>query len=190
MTYLFYPYFWGKKSEWPTVAQLSHDDPLFARFLRAGAARVQVPVRLGFEQAMLTYLSTGQLWTGEGTLVNSDADAPDPLHLSIIDELKSQTGDNNVDGAGTLNVAKNNTAVTGVGTAFSTDDVNRRIQIAGRTYLIKSVTDEQTITLATNYTGSNDTGVGYSMGGKLLGQSWEVKLPTNLVKLDNSLPIN
>jgi hypothetical protein len=151
---------------------------------------VQVPVRIGFEQAMLTYLGTGQLWSGEGTLVNSDADAPDPLHLSIIDELKSQTGDNNVEGAGTLGVTKNSVAVTGNGTAFSTDDEDRRIQIAGKTYVIKTVTDEQTITLTTTYTGNTDTGVGYSMGGKLVGQPWEVKLPTNLVKLDNSLPIS
>ena len=51
MTYLFYPYFWGKKDEWPTISQFTDDDPLFTRFLRAGAARVQVPVRLGFESS-------------------------------------------------------------------------------------------------------------------------------------------
>ena len=190
VTYIFYPYFWGKKDEWPTISQLSDDDPLFTRFLRAGAARVQVPVRLGFENGILTYLSTGELWAGEGTLVNSDADSPDVLHLSIVDELKSQQGDNNVDGPGTVSVMKNSPNVTGSGTAFSTDDENRRIQIAGRTYVIRTVVDEQNIKLTTDYPGNPDTGLAYSMGGKLVGESWEVKLPTNLVKLDNSLPIS
>jgi hypothetical protein len=190
MTYIFYPYFWGKKDEWPIVAQLTDDDPLFTRFLRAGAARVQVPVRLGFEQSILTYLGTGELWAGEGTLVNSDGDAPDQLHLSIVDELKSQTGDNNVEGAGTVSVTKNSPNITGSGTAFSADDEDRRIQIAGKTYVIKTVTDEQSIKLTTDYTGNNDSGLGYSMGGKLIGEPWEVKLPTNLVKLDNSLAIS
>ncbi|OLB74228.1 MAG: hypothetical protein AUI14_24130 [Actinobacteria bacterium 13_2_20CM_2_71_6] len=187
MTYLFYPYFWGKKDEWPTVSQLTDDDPLFTRFLRAGAARVQVPVRLGFEQSILTYLGVGELWPGEGTLVNSDGISPDPLHLSIVDELKSQLGDNNVDGPGTLSVSKNSVNVTGNGTAFSTDDEDRRIDIAGKTYVIRTVVDEQTIKLAANYTGDNDSGVGYSMGGKLIGEPWEVKLPTNLVKIDNNV---
>jgi hypothetical protein len=189
MTYIFYPYFWGLKQEWPITSQLTDDDPLFTRFLRAGAARVQVPVRLGFEQSLLTYLSTGQLWTGEGTFVNADEDSADPLHLSVVDELKSQTGDNNVDGAGTLSVTKNSAAVTGNGTAFSTDDEDRRILIAGKTYVIKTVTDEQTIALTTSYSGNNDTGLSYSIGGKLIGEPWEVKLPTSLVKLDNSLTI-
>jgi hypothetical protein len=189
MTYIFYPYFWGKKAEWPTISQLTDDDLLFTRFLRAGAARVQVPVRLGFENRMLTYLSTGELWAGDGTLVNSDGDSPDVLHLSIVDELKSQVGDNNVDGPGTVSVTKNNPNVSGTGTAFSTDDVDRRIQIAGNTYLVKTVTDEQTIKLTTDYTGNTDSGLGYSMGGKLIGEPWEIKLPTNLVKLDDSLVI-
>jgi hypothetical protein len=190
MTYLFYPYFWGKKDEWPAVAQLTDDDPLFTRFLRAGAARVQVPVRLGFEQAILTYLGTGGLWAGEGTLVNADGDAPDQLHLSIVDELRSQTGDNNVEGAGTVSVTKNSANVAGNGTAFTADDEDRRIRIAGKTYVIKTVVDEQTIRLTTDYTGNNDSALGYSMGGKLIGEPWEVKLPTDLVKLDNSLVIS
>ena len=48
MTYLFYPYFWSRKDAWVTLVQLSDDDPLFNRFLQAGAARVQVPTRDGF----------------------------------------------------------------------------------------------------------------------------------------------
>ncbi|HEX4960879.1 MAG TPA: hypothetical protein VF173_08575 [Thermoanaerobaculia bacterium] len=190
MVYLFYPYFWGKKDFWVTVAQLTDPDPLFAQFLQAGAARVQVPVRLGFEAAILTYLATGELWAGEGTLVNSDGGDPDPLHLSIVDEIKSQNGNNNTEGVGTLSVTKGSAAVAGSGTAFTTDDEKRRIVIAGTTYVIKTVQSEQAITLTTPYTGTTDQGLGYAIGGKLVGQPWEVKLPTDLIKLDSSLVIS
>jgi hypothetical protein len=189
MVYVFYPYFWGRKDDWLTVAQLSDDDPLFGQFLRAGAARVQVPVRVGFEEAVLTFLSTGELWTGEGTLVSSDGGDAEP-DLSIIDELKSQLGDNNVDGPGTVNVTKNSAAVTGIGTAFTSNDVSRRIIIAGVTYVIRTVQDAQTITLAAPYAGANAQGLGYALGGVLVGQPWEVKIPTDLIKLDESLVIS
>ena len=186
IVYLFYPYFWGRKDDWVTVAQLSDNDPLFGQFLRAGAARVQVPVRVGFEAAVLSYLATGELWTGEGTLVNADGGDADP-GLSIIDELKSQLGDNNVDGPGTISVSKNAAAVSGAGTAFSLDDVNRRIIIDGVTYVIRTVQDPRSITLSAPYAGASAQGVGYALGGVLVGQPWEVKVPTDLIKLDGSL---
>ena len=188
MIYLFYPYFWGKKDDWVTIAQLQDHDPLFRQFLQAGAARVQVPLRVGFEAGMLTFLATGAPWAGDGTIVNNpDGDGPDPQYLSIIDELRSQTGNNNVDGVGTIAVTKNSANVSGSGTSFSADDENRRIIIAGVTYIIKTVTGEEAITLTTPYAGSSAQGLGYATGGKLVGQPWEVMLPTDLVKLDNSL---
>ena len=186
MVYVFYPYFWGKKDDWVTVAQLTDNDPLFGQFLRAGAARVQVPVRVGFEASILTYLSIAEQWPGEVTLVNPDGGDADP-QLSIIDELKSQLGDNNVDGPGTVTVTKNSAAVAGTGTAFTPDDENRRILIAGVTYVIKTVQDALTITLTVPYPGVSAQGLGYALGGVLVGQPWEVKVPTDLIKLDNSL---
>jgi len=187
MVYLFYPYFWGKKTDWVTVAQLSDSDPLFAQFLKAGAARVQVPVRPGFKDAIVTYLHTGRLWAGDGSLVNSENGGADSDALSIIDELKSQTGDNNTDGVGTVTVTKNSASVSGSATEFTRDDENRRIIIAGVTYVIKSYVNAESIVLTTPYTGDSADSIGYAMGGKLVGQPWEVKLPTNLVKLDKSL---
>ena len=189
MTYVFYPYFWGRKAEWPTIAQLTDDDALFARFLQAGAARVQVPVRLGFEAGVLTYLATGELWNGDGTLVNSDGTTADPVHLSILDELRSQLGDNSVEGVGRLTVSHNSPNLAGTGTMFTPDDEDRRIMIAGKTYVIQTVTDAQNIRLTAGYAGDSASGLGYSLGGRLVGEPFEVKLPTDLVKLDNSLVI-
>ena len=187
LTYVFYPYFWGSKQEWPTLARLTDDDPLFARFLSAGAARVQVPVRLGFEARVLTYLATGELWGGDGTLVSSDGDTPDQLHLSIVDELRSQYGDNTVRGPGTITVTNGSANVTGSGTAFTADDEYRRIRFGGKTYVIRTVVDAQNVKLAAAFTGDSASGIGYSLGGRLVGEPWEIKLPTALVKLDSSL---
>lgn len=187
MVYLYYPYFWGKKVDWPTIAQLSDPDPIFQQFLQAGAARVQVPVRPGFEAGVLTYLSTGTLWGTDGTLVNADDGGADPQTLSIIDELRSQTGNNNVDGVGVISVTKGSADVTGKGTEFTSDDVNRRIIIAGVTYVIKTVAGPEAITLTAPYAGDSATDLGYATGGVLVGQPWEVTMPTALVKLDHTL---
>jgi hypothetical protein len=85
MMYLFYPYFWGRKSGWPAHSLLQDVDQQFAEFLKAGAARVVVPVRPGFEAALAHFLDTGEIWEG--------ADPPtltSPLYVSIIDEIKER----------------------------------------------------------------------------------------------------
>ncbi|MDQ3855712.1 MAG: hypothetical protein M3281_04870, partial [Chloroflexota bacterium] len=65
MTYVFYPYFWGRKDRWITSSQLDEAaDPVFGEFLRAGAARVVVPVRSGFETIVSHYLATDEIWEG------------------------------------------------------------------------------------------------------------------------------
>jgi len=86
-----------------------------------------------------------------------------------------------------VSVSKNSAIVNGNGTEFTAEDVNRRIVIGNGTYLIKSVQDAQTIALAAPYPGESDESLSYALGGKLVGPPWEVKLPTNLIKLDNSL---
>lgn len=88
MTYWFYPYYWARKREWVNILKRDESDPLFMNFLQAGAARILVPVRPGYEKAMLHYLNTGgEIWQGE------DVPAPnDPLYVSIIDEIKEADG--------------------------------------------------------------------------------------------------
>ena len=83
--YLFYPYYWGRKSNWLDRSQLQDVDPQFAEFLKAGAARVVLPVRPGFETAVAHFLDTGEIWDG--------ADPPllsSPLYVSIIQEIKER----------------------------------------------------------------------------------------------------
>lgn len=87
MTYIFRPYFWADKSKWEKLFQLEDDDAIFKAFLQAGIAKVVVPVRLGFEKAVMHYLATGELWDGGDTPIINDE-----LFISITDELQEQEG--------------------------------------------------------------------------------------------------
>jgi hypothetical protein len=191
MTYIFYPYFWANKKEWVMLSQLNDDDALFTRFLQAGSGRVNVPVRMDFIDSIMTYLGTGEIWAGEGELVNSESGEPDPLYISVVEELKSQLNNMYTEGNGKLNVTEKNKIVTGVDTEFTFEDENKRIIIAGKTYTIKLVESPTQIQLSVEYTGETDTMLSYSFGAKLVGEPWEVKLPTNLVKIDqNNIDLN
>ncbi|MEK6227569.1 MAG: hypothetical protein AABM40_14910, partial [Chloroflexota bacterium] len=85
MMFFFYPYFWGRKYNWPNRALLQDVDPLFADFIRAGSARVVLAVRPGFEHAIAHFLDTGEIWDG--------GDLPpitSPLYVSIIEEIRER----------------------------------------------------------------------------------------------------
>ena len=87
MTYLFYPYFWGRKCNWEQIYQLEDVDPLFQSFLQAGYARVIVPVREGYEKAALAFIKEGKVWDGAEVPVIGD-----PLYLAIVNEMKTAVG--------------------------------------------------------------------------------------------------
>jgi hypothetical protein len=87
MMYFFYPYFWGRKLTWYDRALVQHSDPLFGQFLTAGAARVVVPVRPGFETLVNYFLMTGEVWGGgELPLVT------DSTYLPITQEIRDASG--------------------------------------------------------------------------------------------------
>lgn len=87
MMYVFYPYFWARKQLWSQRVLFSDNDPQFQAFLKAGAARVVVSVRPGFELAVAHFMETGQIWNG-----GNPPTITDPDYLSIVDEIKSQEG--------------------------------------------------------------------------------------------------
>ncbi|WP_437675666.1 hypothetical protein [Sorangium sp. So ce131] len=88
MQYVFYPYFWARRSTWDSRVESEEPDPEFRDFLQAGAARVVVPVRRDFETAVTHYLETGKLWSGSG----EPPQIQSPLYLSIIDEIRERSG--------------------------------------------------------------------------------------------------
>jgi hypothetical protein len=87
MTWVTYPYFWGRKSQWDERVSYEDPDPAFADFLRAGFARVTVPARPGFETAIDHFLTFGEIWNGGPLPAISSA-----LYLPIADEIAERLG--------------------------------------------------------------------------------------------------
>lgn len=86
---MFYPYYWAKKCDWKSLFQSQDSGDLsFQAFLQSGMARVMVPVREGFEDAVTFYMETGKIWNGTGLVVDTD----DELYLSIVDEMTEIKG--------------------------------------------------------------------------------------------------
>lgn len=82
MTWVTYPYFWGRKQLWDERIALEDTDPLFNQFMKAGYCRVVVPVRPGFEGAVDHFTTFGEIWNGGPLPAISN-----PLYLPIADEL-------------------------------------------------------------------------------------------------------
>lgn len=61
MQYVLYPYFWVTPAEWQAKLDLRHPDPIHQAFLKAGSARVVVPIRPGFEDQFTMFLARGRL---------------------------------------------------------------------------------------------------------------------------------
>jgi hypothetical protein len=83
--YVFYPYYWGRRAKWYGSAIADNPDPLFAEFLKAGSARVVVPVRLQLEGDVRYFLMTGQIWGGGAMPGITDDD-----YLPITEEIKAR----------------------------------------------------------------------------------------------------
>ncbi|NER80651.1 MAG: hypothetical protein F6K42_13975 [Leptolyngbya sp. SIO1D8] len=83
MTYKLYPYFWTDKKRWHHLyRQPESGDALFDQFLKAGYARVVVPLRPNYERSILYYLKTNMIWAG-GEVPAFENDT----HLSLLEEL-------------------------------------------------------------------------------------------------------
>jgi hypothetical protein len=84
LTYVYYPYFWARKQDWLARSVAADVDPLFEAFLKAGAARVLVPVRPTWEASLIYFLETSEIWNG-GEAPTID----DPQWVSIVDEMQA-----------------------------------------------------------------------------------------------------
>jgi hypothetical protein len=87
IVYQFYPYFWDRRESWISRMNIRDPDPAFAEFLKAGWARVLVPVRPGFQDAMAHFMETGEI-PGDAELGNLHSE----LYLPIIEEIKAKDG--------------------------------------------------------------------------------------------------
>jgi hypothetical protein len=82
ISWITYPYFWGRKSTWLDRVIIQNDDQNFEDFLKAGYVRVVIPVRRGFEAAVDHFRLLGEPWFG-GSLPT----VSDETYLPIADEI-------------------------------------------------------------------------------------------------------
>ena len=190
ITYIFYDYFWGRKHNWIDTLNIKDTDPLFEKFLKAGYARVWVPIRPSFVSALLHYINCGgEPWTEKDAPVccvdGVEQGFEQPPTLSIIEEMKEQLNNDFVEREGTITVTDGEKKVTGENTDFSIDDVDREILINLESYRIAKFVSPTEITLREAYKGEDDEKIGVSIGVKYVGEPWVVQVPTSLVFLGN-----
>lgn len=87
MTFTLYPYFWARKATWLQRMSYEDPDPMFNRFLKAGYARVSLPVRPGFPTAVAHYLEFAEPWNG-GELPPIGSDT----YITVATETMEETG--------------------------------------------------------------------------------------------------
>ena len=88
LTYLLYDYYWMEKETWADRINIDNPDPLFKKFLEAGYARVCLPVRPGYEEALATALATGKL----PHEIENGIVMENPLFVSIAQIQQEQQG--------------------------------------------------------------------------------------------------
>src|SRR5215471_17689150 len=86
LSWQFLPYFWAPFSRWTQLLAETDSDSAFEAFLRAGAARVLVPVRQGWEQQASCFLATGQTWGSGGPQIDKS------IFLSIAGQSAAPMG--------------------------------------------------------------------------------------------------
>ena len=197
MSYFFYPYYWARRDTWQMRQQQRSVDNVYEAFLKAGAARVIVPVTPGYERRLLCYLNFGE--TGLATLIPGvDVECPDdPLggtddvavanfHDVGIDILTARHGDL-VRGTGTLAIARDSAQVTINADslwAASPEDIGRELQISGRDYAIVAVPSATELVLDRPIETDSDNTAAYVAGSMPYGTPWQIRVPTNLLVLD------
>lgn len=201
-SYLFYHSMWARKCKWPELIDEDSGDPLFDKFLMAGAARVQVPVRNGMEDFFMWFLKTGQIWGASGQPPVSG----DPEYVSIIQELKESKQCDYTDRPGLIEATNGSDVLKLTDSRFYWDllggqinslaienDRDRELLINYDVYRIVKVEQATVggpnawnITIDKPYPGASAVNLKHAVGALYVGAPWEVVIPTKLVYLRNN----
>ena len=208
LNYLFYHSMWARKCKWPDLIDEDSGDPLFDKFLMAGASRVQVPVRPGMEEIFSWFLKTGQIWGASGIPpVSGDSE-----YVSMIQELKESKQCDYTDRPGFIETTQGNEVLQLTESTFYWDlvnnqpnslnldnDIDREILVDYKIYRIVKVEQDNAadnstwnITIDKPYEGNSAKNLKHAVGAKFVGAPWEIVIPTKLVYLRNKndkLPI-
>jgi hypothetical protein len=201
VTYLFYHSMWARKCKWPELIDEDSGDPLFDKFLMAGAARVQVPVRNGMEEYFAWFLKTGQIWGASGIPPISGDDE----YVSMIQELKESKQGDYADRPGLIEATQGSDVLKLTDSGFYWDFVNatintlavdndrdRELLLDFEVYRIVKVEQANAadpkawnITVDRPYSGASAKNLPHAVGAVFVGAPWEIVIPTKLVYLRN-----
>jgi hypothetical protein len=84
LQYVAYPYYWADAARWPTLLAYDNADPHVREFVRSGAVRMIVPVRLDLSEAVLFFLASGIPWFGGPAPIPGE-----PGYVAIADEIRN-----------------------------------------------------------------------------------------------------
>ncbi|MEV5491078.1 hypothetical protein AB0L47_24280 [Streptomyces bobili] len=76
-----YSYFWDTPRSWEFIRQIQHSDPTRQAFLRAGAARVVLTVRKGWEERWLRFAESG--------FTDVNYNTPNSAYLTVAQEINA-----------------------------------------------------------------------------------------------------
>jgi hypothetical protein len=201
ITYLFYHSMWARKCKWPELIDEDSGDPLFDKFLMAGAARVQAPIRPGMEEVFNWFLKTGQIWGASGIPPVSGDDE----YVSMIQELKESKQCDYSDRPGLVQAANGNNVLKLTASTFYWDLINntmnqmaidndkdRELLIDYTIYRIVNIEQvvpndptSWNITVDRPFEGVTATNLKHAIGALFVGAPWEIVIPSKLVYLRN-----
>lgn len=206
MTYAFFDYFWNPMCDWPQRFDPDEPDALFKAFLRAGYARVLVPVSPAMHVDFLWYVSTHQKW---GQLGLPPLNPLDSRWRNVVYELEHAKESAMTRREGHIDAANGDSflvvkgsdrywdpvagAVDGAAVAL---DIDRELFVECDSYLITGIAPEPgspafdplhpdtmwwRLTLDRPFTGATGTGRLYAMGAKAVAPVFSFDLPTELI---------
>lgn len=198
MSYFLYPYFWARRDSWNARLGIKvANDHRHELFLKAGYARVVVPVSPGREEYVLSFLNQDPSLEDIDRLklVDEDVDSDfgsvnDPIWL----ELRANSDREIALGNGKLDVQADRRTVKIVSDAWKVSpiDVGREIFINAVAYEIASIDeDANQFEIDREFVGNIDDHLSFASGSVRYGEPWTVTVPTRLVILkDNAAALN
>ena len=197
MSYILYPYFWGRRDAWNLRMDINDPDGRHLEFLKSGSCRVIVPITPGHEEQFLRYRDQ-----------STDLDEIDRIRATVLSENTEQefTVDTEFEdlwlelllnkkeelarGSGTLSLTKNSNEVTinmegDHGWELTYRDIGREVYILGNTYVIEKIISKNIFEMDIAYEGESIDSVTYAVGSVPYSSPWLVKLPTSHLILNS-----
>ncbi|MFK7786819.1 MAG: hypothetical protein AB8B56_16990 [Crocinitomicaceae bacterium] len=184
-----YPYFWGRKDGWDKKNSLAINDNQHLDFMRAGAAKVVVTLKPGYEDKVLHYLESEA--ENEHLRINGSNGHFDgnSSNYKLWSEILTSRREELIIGDTTLKVENgiSNVQINGDNWKITNRDRTRNLYIEGEQYTIKAVSEANNqFTIDRPYRLESNDVASFVLDSVQVGAPWEERLPTNLVILSEN----